>query len=104
MRDIFRLEWPQELCLEKMMIMPANGRTFRSRELTDFFATKNSGITGSIAPAEISISAVIKHYENTHTSSLTDGKMLYRGAGLMCWIRGPMTFTAVGNFLLLFMT
>ena len=61
-------------------IYARHGRTFRSRELTDYFATK-TWYYGSIAPADFN-SAVFNTYENTNIKFLTDAEnALTGGAG-----------------------
>lgn len=70
----------QELCYGKNEIYARHGRTFRSRELTDYFATK-TWYYGSIAPADFN-SAVFNTYENTNIKFLTDAEnALTGGAG-----------------------
>ena len=85
--------------MEKMRSMPAMDQTFRSRELTDYFATK-TWYYGSIA-RQISNSAVFNTYENTNIKFLTDAeKCSDRRSRVMCWISRAMTFMPL-NFRLL---
>ncbi len=62
----------QELCYGKNEIYARHGRTFRSGELTDYFATK-SWYYGSVAPADFN-SAVFNTYENNNIKFLTDAE------------------------------
>ena len=62
----------QELCYGKNEIYARHGRTFRSLELTDYFATK-SWYYGSVAPADFN-SAVFNTYENNNIKFLTDAE------------------------------
>ena len=80
----------QELCYGKNEIYARHGRTFRSRELTDYFATK-TWYYGSIAPADFN-SAVFNTYENTNIKFLTDAENALTGGAGYVLISRAMTF------------
>lgn len=74
--DIYGMS-AQELCYGKNEIYARHGRTFRSQELTDYFATK-SWYYGSIAPSDFN-SAVFNTYENTNIKFLSDAENALTG-------------------------